>query len=93
VSRLNDEKRQVTSVADVKAVEGRAIEWAEGYFRDTYKNAPEGARGALDRLSQGQGVELAAGTRRWLAQRYLLTADDQLAIPVFGAWIENYALV
>jgi len=93
VSRLNDEKRTVANAADVRAVEGRAIEWAESFFRDTYKSAPEAAREALSRLSQGEPANLTPTARRWLAQRYLLTPDDRLSIPVFGAWIEHHALV
>ena len=93
VSRLNEEKRMVATLADVQAVEGRAIEWAEGYFRDTYKSAPELVREAIGRLARGEPVVLASATRRWLAQRYLLTSEDRLAIPVFGAWIEHHALV
>jgi hypothetical protein len=93
VSRLNDEKRQSATMDDVAAVESRVFEWAEGYFRDMYRSAPERARDALADLSQGKPVELSPATRRWLAQRYLLTPDDRLAIPIFGAWIEHYALV
>jgi hypothetical protein len=93
VSRLNEEKRKVAQVDDVEAVEGRAIEWAEGYFRDMYRSAPDASRQALARLCQGQPVDLSPATRRWLAQRYLLAPDDGLGVPVFGAWIEHHALV
>jgi hypothetical protein len=89
VSLLNDEKRKTATVADVQAVESRAIEWAESYFRDMYKSAPEG----LGRLARGEAGDLTPAARRWLTQRYLLTSDDRLAIPVFGAWIEHHALV
>ena len=87
------EAQQSRHVADVQAVEGRAIEWAETYFRDMYKNAPPAARETLDRLSQRQPIEPSPATRRWLSQRYLLTPDDRLAIPIFASWIEHYALV
>ena len=90
VSRLNEAQRTAATLADVEAVELKAIEWAEGYFRDMYKSAPATARDALDRLSIDQGVELAPIARRWLAQRYLLTPDDRLSVPVFGAWIHHY---
>jgi hypothetical protein len=46
VSLLNDGKRKTAAVADVQAVEGRAMEWAESYFRDTYKSAPTVAHDA-----------------------------------------------
>src|SRR5207237_9528236 len=46
VSLLNDEKRKTAALSDVQAVDGRAIEWAESYFRDTYKSAPTVARDA-----------------------------------------------
>lgn len=93
VSRLNDEQRKTAIVADVQAVEGRVIEWAEGYFRDTYKSAPEAVRETIGRLARGEAVVLASATRRWLTQRYLLTSEDRLAIPVFGAWVEHHALL
>ncbi len=93
VGRLNDEKRQVAMVDDVQAVEGRAIEWAETYFRDAYRSAPAPARDALARLIQGQTPDLSPLARRWLMQRYLLTPDDRLSIPLFGAWIEHHVLV
>jgi hypothetical protein len=93
VDRLNEEKRTAATLGDVQAVESRAIEWAETYFRDMYKNAPLAAREALDRISQRQPVELGPTTRRWLAQRYLLTPDDSLSIPIFAAWIQHHALV
>jgi hypothetical protein len=93
VGRLNDEKRQVARVDDVQAVEGRAIEWAETYFRDAYRSAPAPAREALARLIQGQTANPTPLARRWLTQRYLLTPDERLSIPLFGAWIEHHALV
>lgn len=93
VSLLNDGKRKTATVADVQAVEGRAIEWAESYFRDTYKSAPTVAQDALASLAQGPAVDLTPAARRWLTQRYLLTPGDRLAIPVFGAWVEHHSMV
>src|ERR1022692_2795107 len=93
VGRLNDEKRQVATIDDVQAVEGRAIEWAETYFRDAYRSAPPTAREALAPLIQGGTADITPLARRWLTQRYLLTPDDRLSIPLFGAWIEHHALV
>ena len=93
VSRLNDGTRKAATLSDVQAVEGRAIEWAESYFRDLYKWTPEAVREALVRLAREETVALAPATRRWLAQQYLLTSEDRLAIPVFAAWIEHHALV
>ena len=72
---------------------GRAIEWAESYFRDTYKSAPTAAHDALAGLARGKAVDLTPAARRWLTQRYLLTPGDRLAIPVFGAWVEHHAMV
>jgi hypothetical protein len=65
VSLLNDNKRTTATVADVQAVENRAMEWAESYFRDTYKSAPPFAHDALGGLACGKTVELtpAAGSR------------------------------
>jgi len=93
VSLLNDQKRKTATVADVQAVEGRAIEWAEGYFRDTYKSAPPAAHPALGGLAQGEAVDVTPAARRWLTQRYLLTPGDHLSIPVFGAWVAHHAMV
>lgn len=93
VSRLNEEKRQTATVSDVDAVEVRAIEWVEPYFREAYRSAPEAAREALMTLSQGSSMELAPVARRWMAQRYLLDSEDRLAVPLFGVWIAHHALV
>ena len=91
VSRLNDTDRRTAMIADIAAVEGRAIEWAEPYFRDMYKSAPAAAREALDHLSQGP-ADVSPAARRWLTQRYLLAPADHLAIPLFGAWISHHAI-
>jgi len=93
VSRLNDTGRRTATVADVAAVEGRAIEWAEPYFRDMYKSAPASAREALDQLGHHLSdvpAEVSPAARRWLTQRYLLTPDDRLAVPLFGAWLSHH---
>jgi hypothetical protein len=84
---------RTATVADVQAVEGRAMEWAESYFRDTYKSAPPFAHDALAGLACGKAPDLAPAARRWLTQRYLLTSDDHLSIPIFGAWVEHHAMV
>jgi len=91
VSRLNGTDRRTALIADIATVEERAIEWAEPYFRDMYKSAPTAAREALDHLSQGP-ADLSPVARRWLSQRYLLTPADQLAVPLFGAWISHHAI-
>lgn len=93
VGRLNDEKRRGATLDDVETVEVRAIEWAEPYFRDAHRSVPPEARDALARLARDGDTLLTPLARRWLAQRYLLTPDDRLAIPLFGAWIEHHALV
>jgi hypothetical protein len=91
VNRLNDTSRRTAVIADIAAVEGQAIEWAEPYFRDMYRSAPAAARQALDHLSQGP-ADLSPAARRWLTQRYLLTPGDRLAVPLFGAWISHHAI-
>jgi hypothetical protein len=91
VSRLNDTGRRTAAIDDVAAVEERAIEWAEPYFRDMYKSAPAAAREALDRLSQGP-ADVSPAAHRWLTRRYLLTPGDRLAVPLFGAWISHHAI-
>jgi hypothetical protein len=88
VEHLNTAKRNVASLADIAA-----IDWAEPYFRDMHKDAPLETRDALARLAHGELVELSPRTRRWLAQRYLLTPEDRLAIPFFASWIEHFAPV
>jgi hypothetical protein len=91
VNRLNDTDRRTATVADIAAVEHQAIGWAEPYFRDMYKSAPAAAREALDHLSHGS-ANLSPAARRWLAQRYLLTPDDRLSVPLFAAWISHHAI-
>ena len=91
VDHLNTQKRQVAFLADVNCIETRAIDWAEPYFRDMHKDAPPETREALAHLAQGETVTLGPRTTRWLAQRYLLTPEDTLAIPLFASWLERYA--
>jgi hypothetical protein len=92
VDRLNEnDGRKVAIVDDVQAVEARAIESAEPYFRDMYRSAPEAARQALDQLTLAPARALSPASRRWLTQRNLLDSGDRLAIPLFGAWIRHYA--
>jgi hypothetical protein len=93
VSHLNEDKRREATLADVQAIEARAIEWAGSYFGDMYKSAPKAAQIALGALAQDRTADLSPPVRPWLAQRYLLTAENRLAIPLFGAWIEHHALV
>jgi hypothetical protein len=50
-------------------------------------------RDTLGCLAQQRSGDLSPAGRRWLTQRYLITADDQIAVPVFGAWIAHHALV
>jgi hypothetical protein len=93
VGRLNHEKRRAATVADVEAIEGRALEWAEGYFRDLYRWAPEPVRAVLGCLARGETAAITPPARRWLERQYLLTPDDRLAVPLLGKWIEHHALV
>jgi hypothetical protein len=93
VNRLNDTNLRTAAIGDVAAVEERAIEYAEPYFRDMYKSAPIAAREALDHLGQclsQSPAELSPAARRWLTRRYLLTAGDRLSVPLFGAWIAHH---
>ncbi|MBL8240682.1 MAG: hypothetical protein JNM66_24905 [Bryobacterales bacterium] len=93
VKRCNDQNCQAATIHDFQALEEKVIEWAEAYFRDMYNAAPAPVREALDQLAQGLPATLAPATRRWLNQRYLLTDQDRLAIPIFGSWLKFHALV
>jgi hypothetical protein len=93
VEHLNTEKRQIASLAHLDAIQTRAIDWAEPYFRDMHKDAPPETRDALAHLARGETVIFTPRTRRWLTQRYLLTPENTLAIPLFASWIEHYAAV
>jgi len=93
VSRLNEQRRRAAIVEDVNAVEIRAVEWAGPFFQDTYKSAPAAVQTLLGNLAIGKPVGLAPPARRWLTQRYLLTDDDRLAVPLFGAWIQHHGYI
>ena len=95
VNRMNDTSRRTATITDIAAVEERAIEWAEPYFRDMYKSAPGPVRQALDHLSHHLNetpADLSPAARRWLTRRYLLTPDDRLSVPLFGTWIAHHAI-
>ena len=77
---------------DIDAVKERAMEWAEPFFRDSYRSAPPAARRVLSDMIAGRFTEIPASARRWLSRRYLLTPEDRLSIPLFGAWLEHNGL-
>ncbi len=72
---------------DLPAVEETVLSRWKPYFADTVNAAPADAREALHALAVGKEPALGTRTRRWLERRCLLTKDDQLQIPVLGAWI------
>ena len=53
---------------------------------------PPETREALSHLAHCESVTVTPRTIRWLNQRYLLTPEGTLAIPLFASWIEHYAL-
>ena len=93
VSRLNEEKRKTATLDDVKEVGVRAVEWAGPFFQDTYKSAPAAVQAMLGNLALGKPVDVTPSARRWLTQRYLVTDDDGLAIPLFAAWIQHQGYI
>jgi hypothetical protein len=89
ISRINEGNREprAATMDDLPSVEETVLSRWKPYFADTFKSAPPDAREALHALSAGKEPALSTKTRRWLERRCLLTTDDQLRIPVLGAWI------
>ncbi|ASF45134.1 nSTAND1 domain-containing NTPase [Methylovulum psychrotolerans] len=87
VSRLNETQCRTAELADLEAVERRALEQSAYYFRHLYRTAPESARAALQGLAQGETTSLDPRTRRWLERRLLIDGQGQLNIPVLGRWL------
>ena len=90
ISMLNKEHRTVATAQDVSAAEVKVIEWAKTFFNYHYSMASANVRTALEAMARGQAVDLGLVDRRWLIDHNLLTPDQQLAVPVFGVWIEDY---
>jgi hypothetical protein len=91
ISRINegDRKPRAATMEDLPFVEETVLSRWKPYFADTFKSAPPDAREALHALAAGKQAAISTKTRRWLERRCLLTRDDQLRIPVLGAWIRT----
>ncbi|MEP7121657.1 MAG: AAA family ATPase [Byssovorax sp.] len=89
ISRINEGEREprTATMDDLAAVEETVLSRWKPYFADTIKSAPAAARKALSALAAGKEPALGTRTRRWLERRCLITKDNQLRIPVLGAWI------
>jgi hypothetical protein len=88
VEQLNANKRRHAQPSDLEMVEEQVLEQATYYFRNTVQSAPAEAQAVLVKLATGDfPVVINKPTRRWLQRRGLLTADEQLTIPVLGTWI------
>ena len=90
IQHLNDNKRKQAEMADLAIVEAQVLEQANYYFKNIVEAAPEHAQTGLVALAEAQPCLLDKRTRRWLNRRCLLTAEDQLMIPVLGEWIREY---
>ena len=54
------------------------------------QSAPSEAQAVLLKLAEGDfPVAMDKRTHRWLQRRSLLTAEEQLTIPVLGTWISR----
>jgi hypothetical protein len=90
VEHLNAEKRQQSQLSDLEIVEEQVLEQATYYFRNTVQSAPSEAQAVLLKLAEGDfPVAMDKRTHRWLQRRSLLTAEEQLTIPVLGTWISR----
>ncbi|HEY2293214.1 MAG TPA: hypothetical protein VGM86_21145 [Thermoanaerobaculia bacterium] len=87
VTRLNERDRRRAKVEDVAQIERDVLSQETYYFRNTFQEAPPGARAALLDLAYGRAPTLEVPTRRWLRRRLLLTEEGRLSMPVLGAWI------
>lgn len=82
--------RPVSAKGSNWIVEEQVLEQATYYFRNTVQSAPAGAQAVLLKLAAGDlPVAINKPTRRWLQRRSLLTAAEQLTIPVLGTWISQ----
>jgi energy-coupling factor transporter ATP-binding protein EcfA2 len=89
ISRLNGEDRRQADLKDIPRVEADVLQQATYYFRNTYQTAPPQGKEVLLDLAFDRKPQLDAATRRWLRRRLLLTDEDSLSIPVFGAWLRE----
>jgi hypothetical protein len=89
ISRINEAQRTTAELDDVDAVEREALSQGRYYFGNTYQDAPDAAREALEALARGDAPTLQSPTRRWLERRWLIDEDGALRTPVLGAFIRE----
>jgi len=89
INRLNEEQRTTAVPEDVDAVEQEALSQGRYYFGNTYQDAPDTAREALELLARGEAPALSGATRRWLERRWLIDEDGALRTPVLAAFIRE----
>lgn len=89
INLLNQEARTNATVDDVESVEREALSQGRYYFGNTYRDAPEDARMALEALARGAPVAIQGATRRWLERRCLIDGSGALQIPVLGEFINE----
>ncbi|MFN7919829.1 MAG: hypothetical protein U0Q16_07010 [Bryobacteraceae bacterium] len=93
VDWLGQQMRTVATPADVAIVEPRVLDWASTYFSDLFDKAPDYAKTAIAALGERRPIELDGPTRRWLDRRCLLDANNELAVPMFAAWLRSQGYI
>jgi len=89
ITYLNDQKRRQARMGDLPIVEDEVLTQASYYLRHTFESAPAEAKPALTAIALDRSIEISVRTRRWLRQRWLLTEQDQLWVPVLGTWLRE----
>jgi serine/threonine protein kinase len=89
INELNEHDRTTARLEDVPVIEQEALSQGRYYFGNTYQDAAEGARAALEALARGESPVIAGATRRWLERRWLIDEHGKLRTPVLGDFIRE----
>jgi hypothetical protein len=89
INRLNEAQRATALPEDITEVEEEALSEGSYYFRNSYQDAPDPTRQALEALARGAAPALSGSARQWRERRWLIREDGGLRTPVLGAFIRE----
>jgi serine/threonine protein kinase len=89
INELNEHDRITARLEEIEVIEQEALSQGRYYFGNTYKDAADDARAALEALARGESTVIAGATRRWLERRWLIDEQGKLRTPVLGDFIRE----
>ncbi|MCK5726152.1 MAG: hypothetical protein KAH22_04915 [Thiotrichaceae bacterium] len=91
IEHLNNNELEFATLDMLEAIKDKVMVRCRAYFHDVYGSAPASAKQALQLLSSGERCEIDKVSKRWLLRRLLINKNQQLAMPIFGCWVQEFA--